>query len=268
MVVDSFGGEVGGEAQDFAARDSSEARGAMDEEEAQGLHAGDAVAIGSLARARFRPSQGRMQLKAAHQVMRQHAELEPGAVGAVVIGGYHVESKFTLEFGKGLFLGATAGSEVPQGAWGEGKIGRHRGIFEVTVVGGEEVELVVLGARMMHALAVDHHSQLQSPDRQGQLGLEAINIRGDGGPARLGGDQGFDPGPLNEGDLDRIAAVLPGEQLEQLLLEKAASMRSSSGTERPKRTRSSANNCDKKTSAPFESWTLPGRFLSLRICPV
>ena len=225
-MVDSFGGRVGGEAQNVTARDSSEARSAVDEEEAQGLHTGDAVAIGSFARARFRPSQGRMQLKAAHQVMRQHAELEPGAVGAVVIGGYHVESKFALEFGNGLFLGAAAGSEVPQGARGEGKIGRHRGIFEVTVVGGEEVELVVLGARMMYALAVDHHPQLQSPDRQSQLGLEAINIRRDGGPARLDGDQGFDPGPLNEGDLDRIAAVLPGEQLEQLLLENGSNTKS------------------------------------------
>jgi hypothetical protein len=59
--------------------------------------------------------------------------------------------------------------------------------------------LVVLGARMMYALAVDHHPQLKSPDRQGQPGLEAVDIRCDGGPARLEGDQGFDPSPLNEG---------------------------------------------------------------------
>ena len=50
-VIEGFGCRVGGEAQDLATRDSSEARGAVDEEEAQCLHAGDAVAISSLARA-------------------------------------------------------------------------------------------------------------------------------------------------------------------------------------------------------------------------
>src|SRR6202158_4059909 len=75
-------------------RDSSEACGAVDEEEAQRLDASDSVAIGALARARFRSSQSRMQLKASHQVMREDGELEPGAVGPVVIGGHHVEGKF------------------------------------------------------------------------------------------------------------------------------------------------------------------------------
>ena len=100
-VIEGFGYRVGGETQDLAARDSSEACGAVDEEEAQRLHARDSVAIGALARARFGSSQSRMQLKAPHQVMREDGELEPGAVGAVVIGGNHVESKLALEFGEG-----------------------------------------------------------------------------------------------------------------------------------------------------------------------
>ena len=101
-VIEDLGCWVGGEAQDLAAGDSSEACGAVDEEEAQRLHARDSVAIGALARARFGSSQSRMQLKAPHQVMREDGELEPGAVGAVVIGGHHVEGKFALEFGEGL----------------------------------------------------------------------------------------------------------------------------------------------------------------------
>jgi hypothetical protein len=52
-VVEGFGWRVGGEAQDLSTKDSRKARGAVDEEEAQGLHAGDPVAIGALARARF-----------------------------------------------------------------------------------------------------------------------------------------------------------------------------------------------------------------------
>ena len=55
---------------------------------------------------------------------------------------------------------------------------------------------------------------------QRQPGLEAVDIRGDRVPVRLGGDQGFDPGPLAEGDLDRIGAAQALEQFEQILLEK------------------------------------------------
>ena len=56
-VIEGFGCRVGGEAQDLAARDSSEARGAVDEEEAQRLHARDPIAIGALAGGRFGGSQ-------------------------------------------------------------------------------------------------------------------------------------------------------------------------------------------------------------------
>src|ERR1700687_6520085 len=78
-VIEGFGCRVGGEAQDLTAGDSSEARGAVDEEAAQRLHARDSIAISSLERARFGSSQSRAQLKATHQVMREDGEVEPGA---------------------------------------------------------------------------------------------------------------------------------------------------------------------------------------------
>src|SRR5215469_13052681 len=133
-LIESFSSGIGREAQSFSTRNSSQAGGTIDEQEAQGLHADDWVAIGSFARARFGSSQGRMQLKAAHQIMSQDGELLPGAIGTIVIGGNHVEGKLALEFGNGLFLGAAAGGEVPQGLRGKGEVGRHRGVFEVTVV--------------------------------------------------------------------------------------------------------------------------------------
>src|SRR5437667_12044790 len=68
---------------------------------------------------------------------------------------------------------------------------------------------------MMYPLAVDHHSQLKSPGRQRKPGLEAVDISGDRAPARLCGDQSFDPSPLTEGDFDRIKAAQASEQLEQ-----------------------------------------------------
>src|ERR1700687_3206043 len=100
-VIEGFGCRVGGETQDLAARESGEACGAVDEEEAQRLHASDSVAIGAPARVRVGSRRRRMQLKASQEVMREDGELEPGAVGAVVIGGHHVEGKFALEFGEG-----------------------------------------------------------------------------------------------------------------------------------------------------------------------
>src|SRR6202171_6167305 len=67
---------------------------------------------------------------------------------------------------------------------------------------------------MVNPLAVDHHPQLKSPDRHRKPGLEAIDISSDRRPARLGGDQGFHPGPLTERHFDRVEATQAGEQLE------------------------------------------------------
>ena len=100
-VIEGFGCRVGGEAQDFAARDPSEARGAVDEDEAQRLDARDPIAIGAFAGARFAGSQSRMQLEATHEVMGQDGKLQPSAIGAVVIGGHYVEGKLAFEFGEG-----------------------------------------------------------------------------------------------------------------------------------------------------------------------
>src|SRR5208282_4863005 len=133
--------------------------------------------------------------------MGEDGELEPGAVGPVVIGGDRVEGKLTLEFGEGLLLRAAASGEIPQGARGKCEIGRYRGVFEVTVVGGEQIELVILWAPMMNPLAIDHDPQLQSPDCQLKLGLEAIDIARDSCPARLGVFLVMQRGPPREGNL-------------------------------------------------------------------
>jgi hypothetical protein len=73
---------------------------------------------------------------------------------------------------------------------------------------------------MVNSLAIDHDPQLQSPDRQLKPGLEAIDIASNRHPPRLGGDQGFHPGPPTQGHFDRVGATQAVEQLEQILLEK------------------------------------------------
>src|ERR1019366_4927770 len=56
--------------------------------------------------------------------------------------------------------------------------------------------------------------------------------------------------------------------LSRFCWKKAASMRNSSVSARPRRARISPISSRTKRSAPLLSWTLPGRFLSLRIWPV
>src|SRR5216684_5474227 len=89
-VVEHLGSGVTGEAQGLAARDTSKASGAIDEEEAERLHTRDPVGIGALTGARLGSRDGRVQLKAAQQVVGEDRELLPGTIGAVVISGNHV----------------------------------------------------------------------------------------------------------------------------------------------------------------------------------
>jgi hypothetical protein len=92
--------------------------------------------------------------------VRQDRELLPGAIGAVVISGNHIEGESLSE---GLLLRPAAGAEVPQRLRRERQIGGDCGVLEVAVVGRKQVELVILGALVMNPLAVDHHPQIELP---------------------------------------------------------------------------------------------------------
>src|SRR5207244_11059360 len=115
-------------AQNLPVADAAEATGAHHEEEAQRPHAAQDVGVGPLATPRLGGGE-RVELEATQQIVRQDAELLPGAVGAVVVGGHDIEGKLALELGERLLLGAPGGD------------GR---VLEVAVVGREEIELEVL----------------------------------------------------------------------------------------------------------------------------
>src|SRR2546425_6946746 len=96
--VEGLGGRVLGQAQHLPVADAAEATGAHHEEEAQRPHAAQDVGVGPLAT----PGLGggeRVELEAAQQIVRQDAELLPGAVGAVVVGRHDIEGKLALELG-------------------------------------------------------------------------------------------------------------------------------------------------------------------------
>src|SRR5258708_36681250 len=100
-------------------------------------------------------------MKGAEQVVGEDRELLPGAIGAVVISGNHIESEFTLELSEGLLLRPAAGAEVPQRLRREREIGGDGGVLEEAVVGGKQIALVIPGALVMNPPPPDHPPLLQ-----------------------------------------------------------------------------------------------------------
>src|SRR5437667_6633014 len=103
--VEGLGRRVLREPEDIAAPDTSQPPGPGDQQEAQGPHAAQDVAVRALAGAAPGSGDG-VELEAAGDVVGQDAELLPGAVGAVVAGGDDIEGELALEFGDGLLLRA------------------------------------------------------------------------------------------------------------------------------------------------------------------
>src|SRR3989442_10068673 len=84
--VEGLGRRVLREAEDIAAPDTSQPPGSGDQQEAQGPHAAQDIAVRALAGAAAGSGDG-VELEAPRDVVGEDAELLPGAVGAVVAGG-------------------------------------------------------------------------------------------------------------------------------------------------------------------------------------
>ena len=113
-AIESLRGRVVRQAQDVATANAGQPAGPGNEQEAQGAHAADQVRVGAFARAGFWLGQG-VELEAPDEIMGEHAELLPGAVGAVVAGRDDIEGELALEFGDGLFLRAATADKGVQG---------------------------------------------------------------------------------------------------------------------------------------------------------
>src|ERR1700685_4566128 len=94
-----------------------------------------------------------------------------------MVGRNGVEGEFSLELGKGLLLCPAAGHEVPQSAWSQFKVSGYCRVLEMTVIGGEQVELVIAPALVPNPLTKDHDPQLQLPHFQLKLDLETGDLR-------------------------------------------------------------------------------------------
>src|SRR5215472_5557081 len=218
LGIESLGGRVVGETQDVAARDAGQPAGAGDEQEAQGAHAPDQIRIGAFAGAGFRGGQG-VELEAPDEVVGENAELLPGTVGPVVAGGDDVEGKLPLELGEGLLLGAAAADEGIQGGQVQGEVGGDGTVLEVTIVGGEQIELEVPGTLVLDVLAVDHHAEAEMPLRDLQVVKEPGHVWGHREPALSLGRQLLEGQPAPVADLDSVGTAAGGQEAQHVPLK-------------------------------------------------
>ena len=142
--VEGLGRRVLRETEDIAAPDPSQPPGPGDQQEAQGPHAAQDVAERALAGAAAGRGDG-VKLEAPGDVVGEDAELLPGAVGAVVAGRDDIEGELALEFGDRLLLGASAADEGVERRQRQRQVGGDGVVLEVPIIGGEEIELEVLG---------------------------------------------------------------------------------------------------------------------------
>ena len=95
--------------------------------------------------------------------MSDDAEPLPGAVGSVVMGGNRVESEAALEFSVGFLLGPSSGHEEPEVLRVQTQVGGHNRVLVGTVVGREEIELIVLPGLVVDLLPVTSDREGQAP---------------------------------------------------------------------------------------------------------
>src|SRR5713226_8422743 len=88
------------------------------------------------------------------------------------------------------------------------------------IVGGEEIELEVLGTLVADVLAVDHHPEVEIPLGDVQGMEEAGDVRGHGEPALPLGGELLERQPAPVADLDGIGTAPGGQQAEHGALAK------------------------------------------------
>ena len=113
-------------------------------------------------------------------------KLLPGAVGAVAAGGNTVERQLAFEDADDFFMFAAAGHEVPDTASRPSEIGGDGAVLVVTVVGVEEIKLVVFTRAMQDTFSIDDDPERHAPLLDGQGDLEAPHSRGEAFPSTAG----------------------------------------------------------------------------------
>ena len=162
----------------------------------------------------------RLELEVGEQVVGEHHQLLPRAIGGVGLGGDAVEGQASLELRNGLLVVAPPTGEVPQVADCQREIAGHRGVFVVPIVGIKQVELIVLGGPVVHLLAIDGHGHRNGPGHLGSRHGEARHARGDRHPGGGIPNVALQIQPAIERDFDGIAHVAALQLPQHILAEK------------------------------------------------
>ena len=118
----TLSGGVCGHSERVSTTNANEAAGFVDDAEADGADGVQQMGASTLSREAFRFSDG-VELKAATQVVCEHVQLLPGAIGGIAFSGHDVESELAAQFGEGFLLAASPSSEVPKALDGERFVG-------------------------------------------------------------------------------------------------------------------------------------------------
>ena len=161
-----------------------------------------------------------LELEVGQQVVGEHHELLPGAIGGVGLGRDAMEGEPGLQLRDGLLMVAPPTREIPEVADRQREVARHRRVFVVPVVGIKQVELIVLGGPVVDLLPIDIHGHGDLPWRLRARHGEAGHARCHRHPGGGVPDVALQIQPAIERDLDRIAHVAALQPPQHILAEK------------------------------------------------
>ena len=86
--------------------------------------------------------------EAGQKVLGRKAQRLPSTVGLALVGGDGLESQGPFELADDLLMQAAARPKAPQAPHAQLETGGHRSKFPGAVVGGEQVESIILAGRV------------------------------------------------------------------------------------------------------------------------
>ena len=147
-------------------------------------------------------------LEVCQEVLGEQTELLPAAVGLAVLREDGVESQVALEFYDGLLAQSPSAHEALDGACAQGQVGGHGAVLVGSVVGIEEVELVVLSGGVHDLLPENDHPEGTLSFLDGYLGSDGVRAVFYPLPSALSGNLSREIEPLQEGHLDSVARLV------------------------------------------------------------
>lgn len=134
--------------------------------------------------------------------MGHYHQLLPDTIRQVLVSGYAIKGQSTLEFSNRFLMMAPAAHELPEFLPLIRQIRGHGGVLIITVIGIEQIQLIILRCLMLDVLTVEDHPQGHVPRFKTQLFFEELDFWSNGVPSFAFLDMGAQADPTPEGHLD------------------------------------------------------------------